>query len=138
MKMKQRALRLPEMKRRAKITLQRCAHILKHCHVRKHSGDLKRTHDAAARCLRGRLSGDVAAVELDAAASRKQKFGQQIEEGCFTRAVRPDQRVNVAALNFKIDAIHGDESFEFFAEAARFKNVFSGQKMRSSESDCVG
>ena len=46
--------------------------------------------------------------------------GEQIEEGGFARAVRPDNRVGAAALDLDRHVIDGDQSAKFFAQVHAF------------------
>ena len=67
---------------------------------------------------------DVHTIKRDAAARWRQELGQQIKECGFTCTVGTNQRMDVPALNFQIHIINSDESLEFFAQIARFKNEF--------------
>jgi hypothetical protein len=73
---------------------------------------LERAHHAKARDLGRRLGGDIGAFVSDAPPGRLQKLGQQVETGRFAGTVRPDERMNGAALDPQIDAVDGDKSCE--------------------------
>ena len=60
----------------------------------------------------GRQSGDVVAVEQDAAGGRPQHAGQAIEERALARAVRPDDGADFAALHLEIDLVERRQSAE--------------------------
>ena len=66
--------------------------------------------------------GDVYAVEGDAAMRGRQELRQQIKKRCFASAIGTDQCMNMSALDFQIDIVYGDKSFELFTQAARFQN----------------
>ena len=67
---------------------------------------------------------DILTFIFDSAARRRQKFREQVEAGSLACAVRPDERVNRAALNFEIHIADGDKAREFFRQIFRFENVF--------------
>src|SRR5208282_3526215 len=96
--------------------LQRDAHVLEHGEVRKDGRDLKRAADAEARDI-GRLErGDVASIEHDAPARRRQELGEKIETRRLASAVRPDQSVNAAARDAQIHGTHRDETGKFLGQ----------------------
>ena len=100
---RKRALRAPEIERVAALALQRDAHVLEHGQMRKHRGDLERAHESHARDRRRPRAGDLAAVEEDLAARRRQEMRQQVEAGRLAGAVGPDQRVDRAAADSQVD-----------------------------------
>jgi len=62
------------------------------------------------------------AVEQNTAAIGYEKFGQQIEEGRFTRTVRTDQSVNLTSAYEQIHAIDSNESFELLDQLMCFQD----------------
>ena len=66
--------------------------------------------------------GDVYAVEVNAPIRGRQKLREQVEKRGFASAVGTDQCMDMSALDFQIDIIDGDKSFELFTQAARFQN----------------
>ena len=119
------AARAPEVERAAALALQRDAHVLQHREMRKHRRDLERAHHAEPRHLGRRLRGDVGALVGDAAPRRLQELGQQVEAGGLAGAVRPDQRVDGAALDPQVDAVDGDEAGEFLGQILGFEDVLT-------------
>jgi hypothetical protein len=64
---------------------------------------------------------DVAAIEQDLARGGHQEFGQQVEAGGFAGAVRADQRVDMAALDFQVHIIDSGKTLEFLRQVPRFQ-----------------
>ena len=116
------ALGAPEEEGIAQLALKRDAHVLTHRQVREHRRDLERPHQAhASDCRRGG-TGDVLAVELDAARGGRQKLGEQVETGRLARAVGPDQRMDSMAPDLQVDVLDGDEALEFLGQPLGFQN----------------
>jgi hypothetical protein len=102
--------------------LQRDAHILEHGEVRKHGRDLERAPEPEARDI-GRLErGDVASVEHDASARRREELGEEIETRGLAGAIRPDQSVNGAALDAQVYRAHREEAGELLAQVLRLED----------------
>jgi hypothetical protein len=93
--------------------------------MRKHRRDLERAHHAETRHIGGRLRRDVGTLVGDAAPRRLQEFGQQIEAGGLAGAVRPNERMNGAALNPQIDAVDGDKTGELLGQILGFEDVLT-------------
>jgi len=117
----QRALASPEMKRSAQLTLQTDTNVLQCRQMRKHSGNLEGTDDAATRDLRRTLARDVDAVKDDLTRSGHEKFGEQIEAGGLACAVGPDERMNRTALHAQVHAIDCGKTLELTCEPARLE-----------------
>ena len=113
----QRARRLPELVGGPGCALQSDPDVLQDGEVRERRGDLERPHDAAARDLRRLLGRDVVVVVEDLAGGRDEELGEQVEDGRLARAVRADQRVDVAALDLQVHVIDRAESLEFLHES---------------------
>jgi hypothetical protein len=125
----QHALRAPEIERIAALALQGDAHILEHAEMREDGRNLEGAHEAAAGHV-GRLHGrDIAAVIADRASAGRQELGQEIEAGCLSRPVRPDQRMDRAAANLETDVVHGDEAFELLGQAFGRENDVVGHEL---------
>ena len=118
----QDALRAPEVERGAAPALQRDAHIFQHGEMRKHRRNLKRAPEPELRDVGGLERGDVAAVEHNASAGRRQEFGEEIEAGGLAGAVRADQRMNAAAPHAQVHAAHGDEAGELLGQVLCFED----------------
>ena len=59
---------------------------------------------------------------------RRQKLGQQVEERGLARAIRADQRMDLAALHLQVDVAHRDETLEFLGQAAGFEMMSSAMR----------
>src|SRR5208282_2941443 len=98
----QRALGAPEIEGMAAPALQRDADVLEHGQMRKYRRDLKRAAQPQPRNI-GRLERrNVAAIEHDAPARRRQELGEEIETRRLAGAVRPDQGVDAAARDLQV------------------------------------
>src|SRR5207248_11257661 len=115
-------LRAPEVERMAALPLQRDAHVLQHCEMRKDRRDLERAHEAHLRDGRWTGAGDFLAVVEDLAAGRCQEVRQQIEAGGLAGAVRPDERMDAAATHLERHVLDGDEALELLGEASRLED----------------
>ena len=113
----QHLFRAPEIEAGAARALQRQADIFQRGQMGKHRGDLEAAHQAEPRDL-GRLhAGDVAVLEMDRAAGRRQEGGEQIEAGGLAGAVRADQGMDGAGAHAQRHIVHGDEAAEFRVKA---------------------
>src|SRR5947207_13440713 len=109
------------------LPLQGDAHIFERSQVWKHCRNLKRTHKAEPRDIGGVQRSDVTSVEKNLAAARLQKLGEQIEAGGFACAVRPDQRMDLAAANPQVDVADRNKPSEFLRQRAGFENELATQ-----------
>ena len=73
------------------------AHVLEHAELREQVRDLERLGDAEMGEAVLRLGGDVAALEPDAPGARRERAGDEVEEGALAGAVRSDDRGQAAA-----------------------------------------
>src|SRR5690606_3045442 len=112
----QALFRHPEMEGATFGTLQRDTHVLQHCHVWEHSGNLERADQPLTGYLRGPQGSDIPALIKDGACGRRQKTRQQVEESGLARPVGTDQRVDMALFHLQIDLVHGGETVEHLAE----------------------
>ena len=78
----------------------------------------------------GRVRGDVAAVEQDAAEARRDELGQHVEAGRLAGPVGADQRVNRAAPDLEIDVADRREAAKGLAEALGDKDVVLAHRRR--------
>ena len=70
---------------------------------------------------------DVAPLEEDRTAGRRQVAAQQIEEGCLAGAVGTDDRVQRTRPHLNAYIVHGDQRAELSAQIARFQNDVGGR-----------
>src|SRR5262249_22166709 len=90
--------------------------VLEHAQVGKHGRDLERADEAEPGDV-GRLAArDVAALEADPAAGRRQEVGQEIEARRLPRAVGPDEGVNGATPHAQVHILDGDEPAKLFGQ----------------------
>ena len=89
--------------------------------VEQRSG-LKCARNAEARHLIGGQLCHVLAFEADASRTRQMGAADQIEEGGLTRAVRPDDCIDLAGFDMRADVVDRDETAEAFAERVDFKH----------------
>src|SRR5689334_20663711 len=80
-------------------------------------GDLVGARDTGPRDQVRRQSGDVGAVEQDAARGRTQHAGHAIEEGALARAVWADDGANLAAFDIKVDLVERRQSTKADSQA---------------------
>ena len=64
------------------------------------------------------MAGDVEVAESNAAGVGPQFAEQLVDQGRFARAIRPDERVDLAGCQIEADVIGRDETAEPFREAA--------------------
>src|SRR5256885_4687460 len=82
----------------------------------EHGRDLERAHQAATGDVGRALVGDVAAVIEDAAGARLEELGQQVEDRGLAGAVRPDQRMDRAAVDLEVDFPDRGEAAKLLSE----------------------
>src|SRR5450830_181008 len=88
----------------------------------ENGGNLERTDHTHAGDL-GRFGGrDVFAVEQNLSGSGHQEFGKQIETGRLAGAIRTNQGVDMATLDFQIDIADSSESLEFLGQTSCFQD----------------
>lgn len=68
---------------------------------------------------------DVGTVECDAATSRRQEFGEQIEERSLACTVWPDKGMDVSSPDLQIYIVNRHETLELLGQATRFQNELS-------------
>ena len=99
----------------------------------EHRRNLERPDEPQPRDV-GRLEiGDVAPVERDPTAGRRDEFRQHVETGRLARAVRPDQRVDRPTLDAERNVADRAEITEALAEAFRDENIVHAHSRRSAE-----
>ena len=104
------------------LELDRDAHVLQHGELGEDARDLKRPRDPAA-AARGRGErGDVGALEDHAPRRRREQAGDQVEERGLARAVRPDERAELAGVHDQADVAHRPQRAEGAAEPVRLQH----------------
>lgn len=98
-------------------------HIVEGREPRKDRGDLEGIGDAAAHPDMGGQAGDVAPVEADRARLRRDAPRQKPHERGLARAVRPDQRMDLARDEVEIHPVDRAEAAEVAHEAAGFQKA---------------
>ncbi len=83
---------------------------------------LERPHHPGLRDLVRGTAGDIAAVQQDAAAGRRDEAGQQVDGRALPGAVRSDQRRDAALRHLHIEPVHGHETAESALELANLEN----------------
>src|SRR5438270_3025498 len=87
-------------------------HVVEGRHVLEEPDVLERPRDAERRDLVRLRAGDLAALEDDPSGGGREYSGDPVEERGLTRAVRSDQRENLALLDVKRDVVDSHESPE--------------------------
>src|SRR6187455_2139089 len=82
----------------------------------KYRRDLERAHNAETRDIGRRHAGDVLTLVEDAAFGRRQEFGEKVEAGRLAGAVRTDKRMDGAARDAEVHAVHRNKTSKFFGE----------------------
>ena len=99
----------------------------------EHRRNLERPDEPQPRNI-GRLEiSDVAPVERDPTAGRRDEFRQHVETGRLARAVRPDQRVDRPTLDAQRNVTDRAEITEALAKAFRDENIIHAHSRRSAE-----
>ena len=96
---------------------QRDLHVLAHGHGRERRGDLEGASDAEPPDLARRLARGVLAQQRDPAAVGNLLAVEHVEAGALARAVRADQRQDLAGFQRKGDAAHGMHAAIGFGQA---------------------
>jgi hypothetical protein len=97
--------------------LERDAEVLEHGHARERLRDLEAPHDAEPRPLVRRELGDVAALEQDPAAVRRQGARHAIDERGLAGAVGADETQPIARPDLNRDAVERQEAAEALGDA---------------------
>src|SRR5687768_14183983 len=84
--------------------------------MRKYRRDLERAHDAQPRDISRGHAGDVLTLVKDAAFGRRQEFGEEIEAGRLAGTVRTDKRMDGAARDAEVHAVHRDKTSKLLGE----------------------
>src|SRR5437868_2779994 len=87
--------------------------------MRKHRRNLERAHEPHPRDRRRTRPSDLAIIEENAPARRRQEMGKQIEARRLARAVRTDQRVDRPTPDRQIDVLDGHKALELFGQTLR-------------------
>src|SRR5260370_41330368 len=100
--------------------------------MREYRGDLERAHHPASGDVGRALGSDVVTVIDDGPGARLEKLRQQVEDGRLAGAVWTDQRVNGAAPDFEVHALHCREAAEFLRQATGFEDQIIQAQSRHS------
>src|SRR6266576_2420134 len=93
----------------AALALKRDPDVLQNRKMRKHSRNLERAHKPHP-CNRGRTRpSDLAAIEENAPARRREEMGKQIEARRLTGTIWTDQRVDRPTPDRQIDVLRSEE-----------------------------
>src|SRR6266513_1003848 len=103
----------------AALALQRDPDVLQNRKMRKHRRDLERAHEPPPRDRGRPRPGDLAAIEENAPARRREEMGEEVEARRFACAVRTDQRVNRPTPDRQIDVLDGNKALELFGQTLR-------------------
>src|SRR6266576_157762 len=113
----------------AALALKRDPDVLQNRKMRKHSRNLERAHKPHPR-NRGRTRpSDLAAIEENAPARRREEMGKQIEARRLTGTIWTDQRVDRPTPDRQIDVLDGHKALELFGQTLRrqycvFRHLF--------------
>src|SRR5262249_17957276 len=91
-------------------------HVLEHAQAAEHVRDLERAADADVGQPMGRRAGDVLAAIEDSAARRLDLAGQHVEQRSFARAVRADDRLELAVAHRERHLLDRGEMSEILAD----------------------
>ncbi|MGY3234182.1 hypothetical protein ACVMAJ_001072 [Bradyrhizobium sp. USDA 4448] len=86
--------------------------VLEHRKMVERLRDLERAPDSGATACLGRETRDVGAIENDAAGVGPQQPGDQVEQGRFTGAVRPDHAQRLAGGQRQVDRVCNHDGAE--------------------------
>src|SRR3954471_12732442 len=92
------------------------AHVLEHAELREQVRDLERLGDPEMGEAVLRLGRDVAALEADPPGARRERAGDEVEEGALAGAVRPDDRGQAAGEEARGHVGERREAAESFGE----------------------
>src|SRR4029450_4770408 len=92
--------------------------------------DRKRADEAEPGDVSRMRAGDLAALEPDAAAGRRQEVGQEIEAGRLAGAVGADERVDRAPAYPQPHALHREEAAKLLGEVLGLQDEVVGQQAR--------
>ena len=102
---------------------ERHLHILRDRHRGEGRGDLERSPDAEAPDVAGRQAGGALAEDRDAAGRRRELAVDHGEAGALARAVRPDERKDLARFEREAHVAHRLEAGIGLAELLRDENA---------------
>ncbi len=110
--------------------LHRDPHVLERGQVGEHAEDLERSADPETGPPMHPHPGDVAVVEADFSAIRRDEPGEHVEERRLARAVRPDQAMELAGHHVQVDVVGGDERAEALVQSAHREDRRGGIELR--------
>ena len=94
------------------VARRRDEQVFEHCQPRELRGQLEGAHQPAPRAQIGRDPCDLAAIEDDRSARRRQSPGEDRQEGRLAGPVGSDDPRDVAGHDFDRHAVHGTHTFE--------------------------
>src|SRR5450755_2699217 len=99
------------------------ADIFEHGQLGENFGDLERPGHAARNALMGRKLGNILAIEGDGARGRREKSRDQVEEGGFASAIRPDDRAQLPLCHIERDVAYRHQIAESLGDIIDLENV---------------
>src|SRR5690348_14070338 len=90
-------------------------------HIGKEANILESTGNSALRHLMRLQTHQRFAIKSYRAGGRLVDSGDQVEEGSFTRPVRPNQAHNAALRDYKVNFINRYHTAKVFGNISRFK-----------------
>ena len=129
-----RLARTPEIERIAARALERDPHVLEGGEIGKNRRNLEGADQAAPRHVGRPGARYVATLIADYAARGLQEFGQEVETGGFSGAVRPDQGVNRMAPDAQAHFAHGGKACEFLGQPVRLEGAVAQKNSLSQGS----
>ena len=101
--------------------LDRQRDIVERGKIWKYAGDLKGSRQPQTRTAMRGQSGDVASVEHDAAAIRRNFPRQLADQRCLARTVGPDDRVNLPLFNTKTKIVGRNQAAKTLEQVGDLK-----------------
>ncbi len=87
----------------------------------KQTNVLEGSRNAVMVDFHGFMAGDVFSVQTDDPFIRRVNAGQEVEDRCFSGAVRADQAMQLSLFNTDMEIIYGAQATERDAEIIDFK-----------------
>ena len=126
----------PQRKPRARGDAAGDEEVVEHARRREDLRHLEGARDAGDDDVARRQRGDVAPLELDRAAGRREIAGDEIDEGGLAGAVRADDADHLARCDLDLDIARGDDRAEGFVEPAhRKERAHEADRRRRRNSD---
>jgi hypothetical protein len=107
-------------------------HVVTHRQVAKQAAGLKRPGQSRGRNLEGPQSDERSSPQAHRPAGRPVDAGEQIEDGGLARAIRPDETLEIAALQGQAEMLYGLQAAEGDREVGDFQEPRHGQQSHSA------